>query len=144
MFREGAKMAVDQRLDETVIGVINERIRNVFDHQVKACKDNRLPVDVRYAKKESRRRQRMRSAVSIQTHNSDKITYHFFYRNVQCAKNGSTLHLSTCLLATEQKKNVMPCFSWSTSRMKKEWLTLSQPSQVSTCVCRFLLDDPKK
>ena len=130
-------MTIDQRLDENVIGVVNERIRNVFDHQVRAYKDNRLPVDVHYAKKENRKHRRMRSAVSIKTHNSDKITYHFFYRNVQCAKNGSTLHLSTCLLATEQKKNVMPCFSWSTCQTKKEWLTLSQPSQVSTCAWRF-------
>ena len=72
MFKEGAKMTIDQRLDENVIGVINERIRNVFDHQVRAYKDNRLPVDVYYAKKENRKRQRMRSTVSIKAHKSDK------------------------------------------------------------------------
>ena len=64
-------MAIDQRLDRNVIDIINERIRNVFDHQAKTYKDSRLPVDVRYAKKENRKRQRMSSAVSVKAHNSN-------------------------------------------------------------------------
>ena len=31
-----------------------------------------MPIDVRYAKKENRKRQRMRSAVSVKAHNSNK------------------------------------------------------------------------
>ena len=78
-FKDGARMALDQRLDHTVVVAIDERIRNVFDNMVKAHKLSMLPMDERYAKKTVRKLQKMRSAVSIKAHNSDKNYLPFFF-----------------------------------------------------------------
>ncbi|KAI8327143.1 hypothetical protein EDC96DRAFT_580916, partial [Choanephora cucurbitarum] len=61
-FKDGARMALDQRLDHTVVVAIDERIRNVFDYQVKTHKLSMLSMNERYAKKIVRKSQKMRSA----------------------------------------------------------------------------------